>query len=254
MEEGRAETLVGKRVCCFTTIFKDWDYLKEIPPPYREPGVDYFCFTDDPTLESESWRVVHVGPVENGREANRLYKQLWVHPLQQQGYDYYLYLDATLFVRSRLSGLLDILELGGSDLVSFYYTKIRAPWNGLLAIRNTERFVRFAKAWHDTTMRDDRRMPDGRVRDEYVYWETLHAHPDLRVNLLPYSALPQYALTIHHKPLSIAPRLEKRLLSDWPIYRLGWLGVPIVLVVGFLFRRQKVKWLMRMLEKARSWI
>lgn len=254
LEQGRAVGTEGRRVCCFTTIFKDWDYLKEIPPPFHEEGVDYYCFTDDPDLESESWQVVYVGPVEDGREENRRYKQMWIHPIQQQGYDFFLYLDATLFVRSKLTQLVDILELSGGDLVSLYYTGTRAPWNGLLAIRNTERFTRFAKTWHEMTMRPDRRMRDGRVRDEWVYWEALQACPDLRVNLIPYSALPQYALTIHHKHMSLAPRLEQRLLAETPLYKLGWLMVPVVFVGGFLFRRQKIKWLKRTIMKARRWV
>jgi len=253
-EQGQALTSAGRRICCFTTVFKDWDYLKDIPPPFLEEGVDYYCFTDDPDLESKSWQVVYVGPVEDGREENRRYKQLWIHPLQQQGYDFFLYLDATLFVRTKLTQLVDILELSNTDLVSMYYTGRRAPWNGLLAIRNTERYTRFAKTWHEMMMRGDRRMDDGRVRDEWVYWEALRACPDLRLNLLPYSSLPQYASTIHHKHLSLAPNLEKRLLADTPLYKLGWLSVPIIFIGGFVFRRNKIAWLKRTLEKARSWV
>ncbi len=254
VEKGRALPSESRRICCFTTVFKDWDYLKDIPAPLLEEGVDYYCFTDDPNLTSKTWQVVYVGPVEDGREENRRYKQLWIHPLQQQGYDYYLYLDATLFVRAKLTQLVDVLDLSGNDLVSLYYTKTRAPWNGLLAIRNTERYTRFAKTWHELMMRDDRRMIDGRVRDEYCYWEALRICSDLKLNLLPYAALPQYALTIHHKHLSWAPRLEKFLLADLPWFRLGWLMVPIVFVGGFLFRKNKLAWLKRTLEKAFSWV
>ncbi len=253
-ELGQATPSKARRICCFTTVFKDWDYLKDIPAALVEEGVDYYCFTDDPNLTSKTWRVVYVGPVEDGREENRRYKQLWIHPLQQQGYDYFLYLDATLFVRAKLTQLVDILELSNSDLVSLYYTQTRAPWNGLLAIRNTERYRRFAKAWHALMMRRDRRMEDGRVRDEFCYWEALRLCPDLRVNLLPYSALPQYAMTIHHKALSHAPKLEKALLADPPLHRLGWGMVPIVFLGGFLFRKQKIQWLARTIEKAKGWV
>jgi hypothetical protein len=254
LDEGRAVASEHRRICCFTTIFKDWDYLKDIPAPFREAGVDYYCFTDDPHLESDSWQVVYVGPVDDGREENRRYKQLWVHPLQQQGYDFFVYLDATLFVRAKLTQLVDILELSRSDLVSLYYAGTRAPWNGLLAMRNTERYTRFAKTWHELMMTEDRRMPDGRVRDEWCYWEALRLCPDLRLNLLPYAALPQYAGTIHHKHLSLSPKLEKRLLADAPLYKLGWLAVPIIFVGGFLFRRHKIEWIKRTFEKATGWI
>jgi hypothetical protein len=251
---GQATPAQERRICCFTTVFKDWDYLKDIPEPFREEGVDYYCFTDDPELRSDSWEVVYVGPVEDGREENRRYKILFVHPLQQQGYDFYLYLDATLFVRSKLSQLVDILQIARCDLVSLYYTETRRPWNGLLAIRNNETFKQFAKTWHEMMMSNDRRMPDGRVRDEYVYWEAVSQNPELRLNLIPYLSLPQYAMTIHHKHLSISPSLEKRVLADLPLYRLGWLSVPIYFLGGFVFRRNKLAWLKRTWEKARSWV
>lgn len=39
----------------YTIIFGDYDYLKE--PEILSPNFDYICFTDDPTLKSNIWKI-----------------------------------------------------------------------------------------------------------------------------------------------------------------------------------------------------
>ncbi len=244
----------SRRICCFTTVFCERDYLKEIPSLFVEEGIDYYCFTDEPDLRSSSYQVIYVGDVEDGREENRRYKILWDHPLLQQDYDFYVYLDATLYVRAKLSLLIESLELSGSDLISHYYAKNRRPWNGLLGMRNNSTFVEFARHWHETMLKPERRMRNGAVRDEYVYFDSIAACPDLKLSLLPYRALPLIASPMHHKHLSISPKWEQRVLGGLPLHRLGLFATVGFFLGGLVFRRQKIAFLRRSLEKMRAWL
>jgi Protein of unknown function (DUF616) len=56
----KALTLTAmKRTAIYTAIFGGHDDLHEQPAC---PGVDYFCFTDDPSLSAEPWQVVDDAP------------------------------------------------------------------------------------------------------------------------------------------------------------------------------------------------
>lgn len=46
-------------IAVYTAIYGGYDPLREQP---EIPGVEYICFTDDPTLKAKPWRVEYQAP------------------------------------------------------------------------------------------------------------------------------------------------------------------------------------------------
>lgn len=79
------------RLAVYTAIFGRKDSLQEVR---TFPGVDFFCFTDDPTLNSRSWRIVLAQPSSaDPRMAAKIYKILPHRYFPE--YDYSLWVDGT---------------------------------------------------------------------------------------------------------------------------------------------------------------
>lgn len=78
-----------ERPAIFTAIFGGYDDLRDQP---ECPGVDYICFTDDPELSSEQWRVQLVEPrFPNPRLSAKWFKLL--PHLALPGYRYTIWID-----------------------------------------------------------------------------------------------------------------------------------------------------------------
>lgn len=97
----------------YTALLGGYENLNEVVAP--RDGIDYVCFTDDPALTSDTWRVVQVDPMFPADlvRSQRMLKILG-HP-ELDRYDRILYVDNSV----RLSGdprtLVDYL-LGDADL------------------------------------------------------------------------------------------------------------------------------------------
>lgn len=105
------------RVCVFTAIIgPNTDRLKE--PGRCAPGVDYFCFTDQP-IESESWSIMQVetegDPVVQSRRLKIMAYPVW------DAYDASLWIDASF----RL--LANPLDLADRWLFRHDFVALRHP-------------------------------------------------------------------------------------------------------------------------------
>lgn len=85
-----------KRVV-YTAIFGGYDSLHE--PEGFNKGIDFICFTDDPELRSQKWKVVLVSDNEpNAAMQNRKYK--FSPHIYLKDYDESLYIDGNIFACS----------------------------------------------------------------------------------------------------------------------------------------------------------
>jgi hypothetical protein len=170
---------------------------------------------------------------------------LMPHPLLRQGYDYHIWLDASVVVRSRLRAMLPYMQLAGADIQAFAYVMRRQPWTGLLTRKASPRMEHFNELWFQETLAGRER--NGGIRDEFVFFETLE-RSNVKLNLLPITALPFWAFSTHHKGRSWHPGLEKRMLSGW----LPLQGLPAVacdFVLSLLFAKGKIEFVKRHLSK-----
>jgi hypothetical protein len=90
--------------CIYTVITANYDPLRE--PSCVTPGWDYICFTDNPSIQSNTWKIVLITPEPGGEtphELSRRYKLLPHKYLPE--YDITLYIDASFGVKGDLDAL-----------------------------------------------------------------------------------------------------------------------------------------------------
>jgi hypothetical protein len=89
-------------VAVYTALFGGYDVLQE---PVAETTCDFICFTDDPSLRSRTWKIVHLPLTMEPALMNRHVK---LHPhLYLAGYQTSIYVDANLRVRRDPASLVD---------------------------------------------------------------------------------------------------------------------------------------------------
>lgn len=91
-------------IAVYTCVIGGYDIL--MPPVQREPGVDYYVFTDDPTLKVRGWvtKPVSTASFESSVAAGRYYKIQ--APVVLRGYDTSVYVDGNIRITGRLRPLL----------------------------------------------------------------------------------------------------------------------------------------------------
>lgn len=94
------------RVCAYTVLLGGYERLTEQPVAHRS-GVDFLCFTDDPTLESETWSIRQLTPLFPG-DAVRSQRQakIQAHAILPE-YDVSLYLDNSVLLRRTPEEILE---------------------------------------------------------------------------------------------------------------------------------------------------
>lgn len=95
------------KIVVYTAIFGGYDAL--LDPAIVEDGVDYVCFTDDPTLNSDIWNVVLVSGVY--RDHRRTAKAFKILPhVWFQNYDFSVWIDGRLHIQGGISELVRAVE------------------------------------------------------------------------------------------------------------------------------------------------
>lgn len=100
-------------LCGWSERFNDFHYDRD--------DIDFVCFTDDPDLRSDFWRVVHLSPslLDAPRRAKKI-KHL-PHKFLSE-YDWSLYIDNTVRLKMRPKKILeDFLATSPSPLVCFQH-------------------------------------------------------------------------------------------------------------------------------------
>lgn len=87
------------QTCIYTCLFGDTDFLKD--PEVVTPGCDYVCFTNNPNLKSDVWKI----QLCDGHIGNKRLSR-WFKILPPEGYDQTLYVDATFRILRDLTPLL----------------------------------------------------------------------------------------------------------------------------------------------------
>jgi hypothetical protein len=181
------------RRAIYTVLMGKYEKLNPLPEIART-GIDAFCFSDDPTLTSETWKVVYVEPefpLDSVR-SQRLIKILG-HPVLSS-YDETLFIDGSVRLKVNPVTILDAW-LSNTDLAlpehSFrdtveeefaevlvgkldsrervteqldHYRKLfpralksRPLWTAIMARRTTPALDAFTRIWADHTLRYSRR-------------------------------------------------------------------------------------------------
>ena len=103
------------RLAIYTALTGDYDNVQEVL--YKEDGVDYILFTNNPNLKSKTWKVVLVDSELDNVLLSREIKML-PHKYLGTEYDASIYIDANAVIYGELSQLVNYLHDGKTFAVS----------------------------------------------------------------------------------------------------------------------------------------
>ena len=108
------------KVCVYTCITGDYDYLKDYK--YRDENFDYICFTNNKTITSNFWKVIYVDEAFDNLTLARKIKILGHKELNK--YDYTIWLDGAMQLRKPLSDFInECCDLDKYDMIGFNHRK-----------------------------------------------------------------------------------------------------------------------------------
>ena len=115
------EDIKNNIIAIYTAFTGDYDTLKE--PEVIDENCDYICFTDNPNLESDIWKIIQMG--ETTLDNNRKAKQYKLLPHKYlKDYKYSFWLDGTFRIKGSIR--------------EYIYKNIRAS-SPMLCVVHTER-------------------------------------------------------------------------------------------------------------------
>ena len=88
------------KICVYTCITGDYDSIEEIREP--EKGIDYYCFTNNPSLSSKTWKIIQIkdNSLDNCRLARRT--KILGHKILDK-YDVAVWTDANIIWQKPIS-------------------------------------------------------------------------------------------------------------------------------------------------------
>jgi hypothetical protein len=104
-----------KKYVIYTAIFGDYDSLKE--PQSAVKGCDFVCFTDNPNMKSNIFKIQLCPPSEDPARQSRKYKMLPHRYLPE--YEYSLWIDGSILIKKLDLKKLVQLYLSENDLALF---------------------------------------------------------------------------------------------------------------------------------------
>lgn len=96
------------KIAYVTAIFGDFDNL--LIPEHIEPNVDYYCFTDNPTLTNEIFKTITVGDYYN-EDKRMLARYVKTNTLRLlPDYDYIIWIDANIYFKGLVNDFINELD------------------------------------------------------------------------------------------------------------------------------------------------
>lgn len=105
------------KIAVYTALTGDYDNVNEIL--YKEDGVDYILFTNNPSLKSKTWRIVLVDSDLDNLLLSREIKML-PHKYLDKEYECSIYIDANAVIYGELTKLTSYLK---SNIITFSVSK-----------------------------------------------------------------------------------------------------------------------------------
>ena len=102
--------------CVFTALFGECEPLNEQPSSSNSP-FKFICFTDNESLKSKTWEIIHVPPIfEFDPHRSQRFVKLCPHKFLQD-YDASLYIDNTVLLKDGGKEFLETLRESESECV-----------------------------------------------------------------------------------------------------------------------------------------
>ena len=109
----------NEKICVYTCITGDYDNLKEIK---KEEGIDYYCFTNNKKITSNSWNVIYIENEEdlsNVKLARKI--KILGHPLINHQYDILLWMDGAVVFKKKIKDFIAYYMKDEDEFVAFQH-------------------------------------------------------------------------------------------------------------------------------------
>ena len=113
--------LIKKRFCVYTSLFGEYEELNE-QSVANESGVDFVCFTDNPDLTSETWKIINKKPLLpfDPARSSRVVK-ICPHRFLSE-YDVSLYIDNSVKLKVKPEVIFEELYTATHDMILFQHS------------------------------------------------------------------------------------------------------------------------------------
>lgn len=110
-----------EKICVYTCITGDYDNLQEIKN--KESGIDYYCFTNNKNIKSNTWNVIYIE--DNNLDNTRLARKIKVlgHPLILENYDISIWVDGFISEMHISEFIHNECQLDKYDFICFKHSK-----------------------------------------------------------------------------------------------------------------------------------
>lgn len=110
-----------EKICVYTCITGNYDDLQEIKN--KEPEIDYYCFTNNKNIKSNTWNVVYIE--DNNLDNTRLARKIKVlgHPLISENYDISIWVDGFISEMHINDFIHNECQLDKYDFICFKHSK-----------------------------------------------------------------------------------------------------------------------------------
>ncbi|MGB8212640.1 MAG: glycosyltransferase domain-containing protein [Anaerolineales bacterium] len=108
---------MNSNYCVYTVLIGDYEQLNE-QPIQKDSRIDFFCFTDNRSLVSETWKIIYIDPIfpMDSVRSSRLVK-ICPHRFLK-AYDESLYIDNSMVLKQTPEEIYsELMQDGNTDLV-----------------------------------------------------------------------------------------------------------------------------------------
>lgn len=191
-----------RKVAVYTALTGDYDYVNEIL--YKEEGVDYFLFTNNQSIRSNTWKVVLVNSELDDQLLSREIKML-PHKYLDKKYDVSIYIDANAVIYGELSNLSHYCEENISLAITKHSIRktLKEEFDACVSIKGVDRKI--------ADLQYERYVRDGFV-DNLPLIECgllISNHHDIELQKLMEEWYLEYQNGIRRDQLSLLPSISK---------------------------------------------
>ena len=103
------------KICVYTCITGNYDNLKDV---IKEKGIDYYCFTNNKNLKSDSWKIIYIedNNISNVKLARKI--KILGHKILEN-YDVLLWIDAAVSFKRKINDFINHYLSENDDFVAF---------------------------------------------------------------------------------------------------------------------------------------
>ena len=109
------------KICVYTCITGNYDNIKELP--IKEKNIDYYCFTNNKNLKSNTWNIIYIEDtnLSNVKLARKI--KILGHPMINEKYDILLWMDGSVTFNKSIKEFINTYLHKSDNFVAFKHSQ-----------------------------------------------------------------------------------------------------------------------------------